>query len=711
MRKIKNNNSKKKILHDKYLPKKLVDKIFADIFTNNFYGYKTKNNFLTCLERIYYHQMETYHSLNYYVPLGANYWKEVLNHDYKPVVINPLIDMGFIEKKCFGSRNIPEKNTDIQANDITPYNVVVQTDKSGWQKGSVAIRYRINPELTNDDEYLAISFLNKNGKKTILNHSDGQDELSPTLNVNDLNVSIDKTKANYWLESNAEQIFKEYLHLDYADKLPDEYNIKYQLFLNGGSFDTKYCTIKAAKLIAETNNKQLFFYKNEFYISDLQKFKQHRLDHILHYYKREISKIGVLPLVDERNSTNNRLNNYLVGFPSKILQFICINNEPLVQIDLRTSQFLLFANILNVYITKGEAELMNLFKNEKTKAYLRKMVIAIQQHQHALPSMGIDIGSDNYIPTSSSDVIKFINDVFNTDFYKVVQKQLNLPDRGIAKLVLFKLLFTKSNRSDILLKQLSGHYPVVMKIISAFKQIDDQESKSTTHESNDDDYNNFSVFLQCVESEIYIDNILFPLKLQGILCFTRHDSICTIAGHQKFVEEFIKNVFASLGFKYNDKVEDMFWLVFDYYEYEDSGFMDFIIDEITIEDAISETDGFDEIEETKSNTIANQSVVTLSTDEGEDDLVDKDEGDDDDYLNDTQIEIINELSDVGYQEDYSGMIGSDFLGELMNLPLLESEANQLTQEIINLQDGMLHFQQETNEIIRKLLERYECVDQ
>ncbi len=87
-----------------YLPINLADEINSKIINNNTYQYTTKNNFIKCIGLIYYHQNESIH-IDYYVPLGSDYWKIVFNHNYHKAVIQPLLDMGIIESKRFDNPN------------------------------------------------------------------------------------------------------------------------------------------------------------------------------------------------------------------------------------------------------------------------------------------------------------------------------------------------------------------------------------------------------------------------------------------------------------------------------------------------------------------------------------------------------------------------------------------------------------------------------
>jgi hypothetical protein len=141
---MKETNSKK------FLPIKLVNKINDKIFNTEDYEYRTKNNFLRCIDTIYYHQVEEYHNLEYYVPLGSAYWKSIFSRDYLKKVIEPLIGFGIIESRKFGTPTFPDKNKKVINDEAN---------------GSVWIRYRINPDLTADDNFTTISYITKDNSR------------------------------------------------------------------------------------------------------------------------------------------------------------------------------------------------------------------------------------------------------------------------------------------------------------------------------------------------------------------------------------------------------------------------------------------------------------------------------------------------------------------------------------------------------------------
>jgi hypothetical protein len=661
-------------IKQEFLPVKLIYKINEVIFNNNIYEYRTKNNLLRCISTIYLKQVNDYSNLEYYIPTGSAYWKSIFGGDYYKKIIEPLINLDIIQTRDFGFRCFPSKDDDHHA--------------KGKKVGSVGIRYRINTDLTDDQDFTTISYIIKNNSKVlsaeecVLNQ--GEEFQYEPLPDTDFFVSIDKQKAYLWLENNAEAICKDYLKTTYADELPTDLYIEYHRHLYGGSFNTSFASLKSAKFIAETHKQQLFFFKDKFYIADLEEFLSYRIRSLKYHYKREISKIGILPILNKRSPKTLRLHNHLVNFPSKILQFININNRTVVQLDLRTSQFLLFANLLNIYITKGEIELLGLFKKKQTKAYLKRLINVLKEFSALLPEVGVDLNNLNNSKHSSSDVIKFITDVFYQDFYSVVQNQLKLPERGLAKLMLFKLLFKKSNKPDQMIKKLAENYPVVMQVIASFKQKDQEKQSFDKSKKQDDVTSNFSVFLQCVEAEIFIDNILMPLRDKGIPCFTRHDSIAVANGYQDEVEAFAKAVFARLGFKYNHKVEDKFWEAIDDDELEDSHYLDWLADENELNTDFS---------------IENQEeplTVLTNTDDNMDETYD---------LEDQHLETIERLQKIGIQEDYDEFIDADFLEEIAELPFLSDEQRDiLFDDTVNLRVGCNYLQSRTNELIRHVLD-------
>ena len=654
------NKNRKEYTKKEYLPDKLVKKFNVDIL-NKKYEYRTINNFLQCISIIYHYQIKHGIGLNDYVPLGSKYWKKLYGNNYYQRVIEPLLKNQVIESYDFGYRTFPNssKNKNI-----------------GKLNGTVGIRYRINPMLLNN-QFTSIPYIEKGKVFTGLermHHSRLQFTSNGVPKIN-YHISIDLNKANDWVENNAERIINNYMNIDFINDLPDDLSIQYTEHLDSG-YNTKYSSVKSAKFVASSKNKELFYFKDKFYIADTGFFINQRIPALIHHYKRQISQIGSMPIEEQRNQLTLRIYSHLTNFPSNILQLISINNNTVFQFDLRTSQFLIFANLLNVYIIHGEKHLLSLFKQKRTLTYLKRLIKILNAHKNQLPTVGIDINDINSGINISSDVIKFIRDVFYADFYSVVQGEMGFKERILAKYLVFKLLFKRTNRPDKLLNKLNVRYPILLNIITAFKT--QKNSKIKSEDSDEDKETNFSVFLQCVEGEIYVDNILKQLRENDIPCFTRHDSIVVASGYEEKTEQIIKSVFENFGFRYNHKVEDKFWEVVDYDELEQSDYMQWLID-------VNELEQNFFFDESYENSIENESENIYDLDE-------------------EHLEIIERLCEIGIRDNYYEYVDADFLEEIVLLPFLnEQQRNVLYDDINNLHDDMSYLQEDTNKLLKQLL--------
>jgi len=656
---VNKKTNRKKYKKGEYLPEKLVQKLQDSIFSNPRLSYPSKNNFLQCVSIIYFHQVTDGNGLNYYAPLGRNYWHKIYGGNYHDRVISPLIEAGIIQSLDFGSRTIPDKTQ--QSSIVT-------------KKGDVSTRYRINPELLSEN-YSFIPYIEKRRVFTALERMlfDNQELQIPDIPDLNFRISIDPDKAGKWVENNAERICNELLNREYINSLPDGLQIECHEYLDKGSFTKKYYTVRWAKYIAESHGKELFYFNNSFYIANVDEFLLYRIPALIYQYKHQISQVGTQPVEEKQSPVTLRVYSHLTNFPSRILQFIHINNKTVVQLDLRTSQFLIFGNLLNVYIKGGEQHLLSLFKQNRNKTYIKRLVNVLKNHQEQLPRVGVDISDGKSVEHSSSDVTRFIRDLFFRDFYDVVAGELGMKERLLAKYALFKLLFKKTNRPDALLHKLSQLYPIVVNIIAEFKKPD----KPKTDDKNDDTReSNFSVFLQCIEAEIFIDNILKKLREKGIPCFTRHDSVVVAHGHEDEAEMIVKDVFQRFGFKYNHKVEEKFWEAVEFDELEDSTYMQWLTDEDILTTNYDIEGGFAE----PINEIFEM----------------------DEY----EIEICKRFRDIGKQDDYFEHVDAEYLEDISNLPWLNQyERNILHDDVINLWNGYSFLQDKTNQLLHNLAER------
>jgi hypothetical protein len=544
---MKNRNnilSKKKLI----IPSGVKEKL-DNLYTKNSYQNPSKLNFLKCISIIIYHELNEGDD---YVPLAANYWKKIYGGNYYKAVIEPLKKVNIIQVAT-----------------------VCDNTKEGFQKKQNL--YRINPEYFTD-------------KVELVEYTDSNDELniySPFYDFDNfiiknknLKISIDYDKTIEWIDDNAESIFNSYYHPEFITSDMKKVPSKIKEFKNGLS-ETKHLTIESIETKIPIGDS-FFYYKNSIYQANYQEFHDYKINLIKKHYKFKVNELITTELVTTRSRTNHRLHNQLVTFPSKLLPFVTINNASTVQIDLRTSQFLIFANLINSFLNNKHNELIQFFKYKNTKDYLTKLFMILESYKNLLPITSINIDKKQDV-IYHNDVHQFISDIFYHDFYGVVQSELGLKDRGLTKLQLFLLIFKRKTNSNLFTDKLVKKYQTVISIMNEFKATDskDKKVKTDSKEKEDNDehqYNNFAVMLQCVEAELFIDNILIPLQERGIPCFSRHDSIVVDNRFKNDVVNQIKDVFKKIGFYFVTKEDDFFWDNVDFEEAEKYGFLDYISD-------------------------------------------------------------------------------------------------------------------------------------
>ncbi len=541
-----NRNSRiNKPLFNHYLPSRLAEEIEREI--SRYKRRDTKSNLVKCIALVYIHQLK--HQIDY-VAVGSAYWKRVFGGEYHNSVIKPLLDSGILEMFDFGYRNI--------GNDKV--------------KGKVGKRYRINPELLNN-EFRLVNYLDSQHRST--SRLEQPNELSKYIRpARIMGIDIYSDRAQEWIDKNLEQVcHDEYLQLDVINHFPENFIIEYKEQVTKGghtSFNIGHLTVRAAKTRADINKKELFFFKNAFIIADLEEFLQKRIKIMQHHYRREVARVhsNCFSLDGKRNPKTLRIYNDLSNFPSHLLQFIKINNKTIHSIDLRTSQLLLLANLLNIYLIHSEnsrltvdannpqKQILGLFGHSQTQMHLKRLFQVLSQHD--LPSTGIEINepAPSFFVDERHDVIRFLHDVFFEDFYYVIQQKLSLPSRAVSKQLMFKLIFRQDTKTDLYIDKLASEYPTIMSIIASFKSADNKRKSKKSIDGN------LSVFLQNVEAEIYIDRILIPLVKNGVGCFTRHDSVVVEHGKEEIVEKHIKAVFEDLGFRYEGTHVDKYFEVY-----------------------------------------------------------------------------------------------------------------------------------------------------
>ncbi|MEX0596419.1 MAG: hypothetical protein WD512_07945, partial [Candidatus Paceibacterota bacterium] len=201
------------------------------------------------------------------------------------------------------------------------------------------------------------------------------------------------------------------------------------------------------------------------------------------YYTDSIERLRNDSFNVKRNATNNRLDTNLTNMASILVDEICLQNG-LVQIDLSNSQFVLLSNILKHHLNTDD---YSLFKE-------------------------LSVGGN---------------------LYGYIASKLSLKSPKNGKSLMFEVMFSSRRNSSVFKKKIKELFPSVVEWIDNYKK-----------EHGD---NQFSIMLQRIESELFIDNIFKRLKKLKYFCLTKHDSIIIRKGDYETIMAIVKDEFAKIG--------------------------------------------------------------------------------------------------------------------------------------------------------------------
>jgi hypothetical protein len=212
------------------------------------------------------------------------------------------------------------------------------------------------------------------------------------------------------------------------------------------------------------------------------------------HYKNSIDKLRYNSLDAKRNTTNNRLDTNLTNTASILVDAICLQND-LIQIDLSNSQFVLLTNLLKSHLKTSDYKL---FKELSVSGNL----------------------------------------------YAYIASNLSLKSAKNGKSLMFEVMFSSRRNNSAYKKKIKELFPSVVGWIDDYKKAYGD--------------NEFSVMLQKVESDLFIDNILKRLKKLKYFCLTKHDSLIIKRRDYEAILAIVKEEFSKIGLEYTLKVTNLY---------------------------------------------------------------------------------------------------------------------------------------------------------
>jgi hypothetical protein len=231
----------------------------------------------------------------------------------------------------------------------------------------------------------------------------------------------------------------------------------------------------------------------------------------------------------KRNKTNDRLDTNLTNLKSELKQFMI---GDYVSIDLKNSQPFFLSQLIKVILnnnTNTPSTLCNIFSSVdilKSFGIKRiKKILKISQNQEN---------------EKMANFREFENSVISGTFYdEFVSKYGSGIDRKKVKDIMFKVLFSQNFISDKYKKYepykeekeiFKSVYPFIYDVIYHLKEGDNKL---------------LPIYLQKLESYVFIDCIAEKLVLNGIVPLTIHDSVIVEKKQEKSTIQIIIDVFYS----------------------------------------------------------------------------------------------------------------------------------------------------------------------
>ena len=248
----------------------------------------------------------------------------------------------------------------------------------------------------------------------------------------------------------------------------------------------------------------------------------------------------------KRNKTNNRLDTNLTNLKKELRQFI---KGDFVSIDLKNSQpFLLsillekLAKILNFFYLKNldinKYSLEGIVNNKHIPLCLQNDILHLTKYFGLQCFKSLLLIRKNHEFSFFTNLSTFKSWVSNGIFYdEFLKKYDNEISRDEVKKIMFGVLFSQNQtyKDHKLIIPYSKEkeifasvFPVIFEIIKILKE---------------KEHNKLAIYLQRIESNLFIDNVAKNLVETGITPITIHDSIIIPEYQQEKALNLIKDVF------------------------------------------------------------------------------------------------------------------------------------------------------------------------
>jgi len=252
-------------------------------------------------------------------------------------------------------------------------------------------------------------------------------------------------------------------------------------------------------------------YKKHLVLCDVNEFCEHKAKEIQFLTWYALDTIRQHGGNIERNKTNFRKDTPATNLNKLFDSMIRLCGRPLTSIDMKNSQFTILSNLIQNVLTDDKSLIQVIEK------YRDRRLEPSKQDSKTIGEL-----LDAFIETVKSckieeDVYKFCSASFEGKLYdNFAAETKGLIERPEAKLINFFVMFSEveseeKKRKNKMIALFKSIYPSIYELLKDFKNRVGSEY--------------LPIFLQAVESILFVDELFILLYSQGIETLTKHDSI------------------------------------------------------------------------------------------------------------------------------------------------------------------------------------------
>lgn len=340
------------------------------------------------------------------------------------------------------------------------------------------------------------------------------------------------------LDSNAQIVGKTLSKLKISKISREELDHTHQQFFN--KIKAKYEFFKGNKVKVHFNKQYKWLNAGEINQQQFYQFLKHVIPYSVDLQLRSCAEKMIYV---KYSKTNNRLNHPLTNIDKLLLGYFRLDNQKLVSLDLCNSQPLILANVLIHSISNN---VKSIFYNKYIYRYYNDLYTnsrKIPAHTPSPPTLLSPFSNlDKEINTFSEHAKA--GKIYTHFGQKLLNKQnINSEERSNMKLLFIASLFGSSDpeKRGSSAKQFATIYPELSSFISGFKILMQNEFEEDVNnrnvnnpyiysktkgyksvENTGDDY--LSIYLQRIESKVFIKMLLPELNAIGLSVLPVHDS-------------------------------------------------------------------------------------------------------------------------------------------------------------------------------------------